>query len=139
MEKKNVTIKLSGNYSLTRSIAQDPNPTKSTYGDRGGTIYSEVKLPLNFSINSGLNIRNYYGYIDDNMNRTEFNWNAELNYSMLKGALRFSLTADDILNQGTGLSMSADATGRTQTERLTLGRVILFTVAYKFHVKPKRK
>ena len=139
MEKKKVTLRLGGNYSLTRSVAQDPNPTRSTYGTRGGSIFGEVKLPLNFSINSGLNIWNYYGYIDDNMNRTQFNWNAQLNYTMLKGALRFSVKANDILNQETGLSMYADAAGRTQTERLTLGRVILFTVGYKFHIKPKRK
>lgn len=139
MEKKNVTVRLSGNYTLTRSISQDPNPMRSTFGNRGGSLFAEVKLPLNFSISSSINVVNYYGYIDDNMNRTDYYWNAQLYYTMLKGALSFSVKANDILNQDRGFNIYADASGRTQTENLILGRVILFTVGYKFQIKPKRR
>ena len=121
-----------------RSVAKEPNPTRSNYGTRSGRFFGEVRLPFNVTVNTEFSAINYYGYIDDTMNRTVFDWNANLNYSILKGALRFGVKAKDILNQQKGLYMSADATGRTQTQELTLGRTILFTVAYKFHIKPKR-
>lgn len=138
MEKKVVTLGLRGVYALWRSVARDPNPTRSTYGYRGGNFFAMVKLPFNLSIDTNFEVTNNYGYIDDTMNRTECNWTAEMSYTMLKGALRFSVKANDILNQYKGINMSVNSTGRTQTQSMTLGRVVLFTVAYKFHIKPKR-
>ena len=138
MEKKIVTLRAAADYTFSRSVAKEPNPTRSNYGTRSGRFFGEVRLPFNVTVNTEFSAINYYGYIDDTMNRTVFDWNANLNYSILKGALRFGVKAKDILNQQKGLYMSADATGRTQTQELTLGRTILFTVAYKFHIKPKR-
>ncbi len=138
MEKNKIYIGLSGNYMWYRSVAAAPNPTKNSYGEYGASFYTDIKLPYNFAINADLVYDRNYGYIDDRMNRSFWYLKAQISYSMLKGSLRFSVKGNDLLNQKRGIYMSVNATGRTQTEELTLGRVILFSVAYKFHIKPKR-
>lgn len=138
MEKKNVTLGVSGGVSWNKTVYADPNPTQNTYGTYRGGFYGDVKLPYNFSVNTRIGFNKYFGYIDNTMNRTVWIWNAEVSYSMLKGALRFSINGADLFNQRKGLYMSSNATGRSQVDELTLGRVILFKVAYKINIKPKR-
>lgn len=124
-------------YDWNKTSSYSLSPVNSNYGEYGFRAGFNAKLPHNFSIYSIYELSKYYGYIDNPMNRSISSWNAEISYTMLKGALRLSIKGEDMLNQMNGLSMAVDANGRTQTDRLTLGRVILFKVAYKFHRKPR--
>ncbi|MDE7438664.1 MAG: outer membrane beta-barrel family protein [Muribaculaceae bacterium] len=134
-----IAFDIYGGIDWYRSTAFDPNPTKNVYGAWEGGAFVNLKLPLNISFNTSADLYKYFGYIDSSMNRLLVNWGATLSYSMLKGNLRFNLKATDLLNNSIRQGMVVSATGHTQNEVLSLGRVIMLSVAYKFHIKPKRK
>lgn len=137
-EKEIISFTLGGRYTGSHYKTDEINPLVNITGDYGANFRVNLKLPFNFNINSEIEFKKYYGYIDENMNRKEWNWNAKIGYSILKGALTFTLSANDILNQQKFFYQTVSASERTQRDDLTLGRMVLFSVGYKFNFKPKR-
>lgn len=137
-ETKLLTVRVGCDYNWMKADNSGNSIVRNAYGSWGPGINATLKLPFGLTLDAEYFANKYFGYNDASMNRWEGNLGTSLIYTMLKGNLSFSLKGKDLLNQQTGLRMSVNATGRTQTQELTLGRVILFTVGYKFHIKPKR-
>lgn len=125
--------------SLNNTHSESLLMSKLNSGMINTTMYCWVRLPLGFSFSTSMNIHKRYGYIDNSMNRTYLNWNAELRYTIDKGKWIFKLEAKDILNQYKGVDYSVDATGRTQTLNTVLPRYLMLSVHYRFDFKPNRK
>lgn len=138
MSKKNVDLSIIGEYGWCKSKSFTVNPISNIYTNLLIAFSADLKLPYNFSIETKVGRVKKSGFIDSEINKAMWIADAELKYSAMKGALLFSLSGEDLFNQFSFRRISTDATGYTQTDRLTLGRIILFKVAYKFHHKPKR-
>lgn len=134
----NFGVTLSGKLNLNGSRSAGYSPLKSTYGYSGGKLNVWANLPHNFSVGTDFTAVKRFGYIDRKMNDVNLFWNAEIGYSILKGVLRFSIEAKDILNQQQELIAEVSAAGRSQSIYMTLPRYVMLTVHYRFDFKPKR-
>lgn len=132
-------VLLKGTLSFNNTESNSVVPVKSNYGYSGGKIIISANLPANFSISTDFTAVKRFGYIDNSINKVNCNWNAELGYSMLKGALKFTVNANDILNQLNEIHSFVDATGRTQSVTTALPRYVMLSVHYRFDFKPKSK
>lgn len=142
----NPTIGFSMNKKVVQTdIALYPNFSRTkTYGETTikerddaicGYASVHVNLPYNFSIGTNTWMVKYYGYSD---HKPIINWDANLKYSALKGALTFCLEAKDILKSYDGYRVNVSANDITRKNELVLGRYVMLTVGYKFKIKPKR-
>ncbi len=123
-------------YRHTRSEAEmfdSFNALEFNYGVSG-----YAKLPSGFSFYTNLNMYSRRGYSQSTMNDNRLIWNANIFYTMLKGALTFSLTGHDLLGQIKNINYDINAYGRTETHVTTLPRYVALSVEYKFDFKPKR-
>ena len=134
-----LNVRLGGDVNWRKSNNAMSAVADNSYGEWGPTARVNLKLPFGLGANISYEGKKYFGYNDALMNRYENYLNAGLSYTMLKGSLTWSLKGQDLFNQNSGLRMRVDATGRTQTQELTLGRTLMLSVAYKFHIRPKRR
>lgn len=99
-----------------------------------------VHLPWSFELSSDLTSYNRRGYNDDQMNTSEWVWNARLTRGFLKKRLTLSLDAFDILAQLKNTDVTLNSQGRTETWRNSLPRYVMVHLSYKFNsgmAKPK--
>ena len=79
------------------------------------------------------------GYESSMMNTDELVWNAQLSRSFLKGALTAKVLAYDLLQNINSRRYNVNSQGRTETWYNYIPRYVMFSLAYKFTKKPKRK
>ena len=101
-------------------------------------LYAQYKLPLNFTIDTDLDMYHWRGYTDSEMNDNRLYWNASLTKSLAKGRWVLKLRGYDLLGQVSNLKYRINAQGRTETWTNSLRRYVLFSVSYRFSQKPKR-
>lgn len=135
--KWNVSLDGSINYRHTRSQAEmfdSFNAYEFNYGVSG---YVNLSAGISFSTN--LTMYSRRGYSQSTMNDNRLIWNANVFYTILKGALIFSVTGHDMLGQIKNITYDISARGLTETHITTLPRYIALSVQYKFDFKPKRE
>ncbi len=98
-----------------------------------------LQLARGLQLGTDLTVYGRRGYKGSMMNGDDIVWNARLSYSMLKGRLTWMLDGFDILNQLNNVTRVINAQGRTETFYNALPRYAILHVAYKFHLKPKKK
>ena len=99
-----------------------------------------VHLPWSFELSTDLCSYNRRGYNDDQMNTSEWVWNARLTRSFLKKTLALSFDAFDILGQLKNTEITLNSQGRTETWYNSLPRYVMLHLSYKFNSgmrKPK--
>ncbi len=99
-----------------------------------------VHLPWSFELSTDLTSYNRRGYNDDQMNTSEWVWNARLTRGFLKKKLTLSIDAFDILGQLKSTEVTLNSQGRTETWRNSLPRYAMLHLSYKFNsgmAKPK--
>lgn len=136
-EKWNISFDGGFKYRRTRSEAEmfdSFNAYEFNYGVNG-----YANLPAGFSFTSSLTMYSRRGYSQSSMNDNRLIWNANIFYTILKGALTFSVTGHDMLGQIKNISYDINARGRTETHVTTLPRYVTLSVQYKFDFKPKRE
>lgn len=129
----NFEMELRPRYSL-----QNVHNTVNTTGNRtvhsyGGDLYLTYITPIGVTLNSELNYTATSGYAagyDEN----RWMWNASIAYSMLRGGnLTLSLKAYDLLAQQSNIRRTVTANYISDSATNSLGRYVMFTVAYKFN------
>ena len=79
------------------------------------------------------------GYQQNEMNTTDWVWNAELTRSFVKGHLMAKLQGFDILRQLSTTSYAVNAQGRTETWHNSIPRYAMLSLSWRFNVNPKKK
>ena len=121
------------NRSLEFTDVLPDNIWNISYG-----LYAQYKLPLNFTIDTDLDMYQRRGYTDSEMNDNRVYWNASLTKSLAKGRWVLKLRGYDLLGQVSNLRYNINAQGRTETWTNALRRYVLFSVSYRFTQKPKQ-
>ena len=138
-QKGHLTATLRGEFTwqhLHRSLVVDGLPVdiyNLSYG-----LYAQYRLPLNFTIDTDLDMYHRRGYTDAEMNDNRLYWNASLTKSLANGRWVLKLKGYDLLGQVSNLKYRINAQGRTETWTNSLRRYALLTVSYRFLQKPKR-
>ena len=122
------------NRSLDFTNVLPDNIWNISYG-----LYAQYKLPLNFTIDTDLDLYHRRGYTDSELNDNRLYWNASLTKSLAKGRWVAKLKAYDLLGQVSNLKYHVNAQGRTETWTNSLRRYVLLSVSYRFSQKPKKK
>ena len=78
------------------------------------------------------------GYQQDEMNTTDWVWNAELIRSFIHGKLLAKLKAFDIMHELSSTSYAVNAQGRTETWHNSIPRYLMFSLSWKFNISPKK-
>lgn len=108
-------------------------------GDYRVGFETELRLPWDLSLGSDIILYVRRGYQDSRMNTTEWVWNAHLQRSFLKGALTAKVIAFDLFHQLSNTKYEMNEQGRTETWYNSVPRYLLFSLAWKFNVNPKKK
>ncbi|MFM2307842.1 MAG: hypothetical protein RLZZ367_2511, partial [Bacteroidota bacterium] len=88
-----------------------------------------------FFVNTQLQ-NTYYNGISSGYNQNIFLWSAALGYKFLKDkSLEVKVSANDILNQNTGISRNVTETYIDDTRNTALKRYMLVTVTYNIAFK----
>ena len=119
-------------YNATsNSLQKENNQNTFNYGAGG---YTTIYLPLNFKIESDVNLSTNSGY-GDGFKQNEVLWNASASKSFLKnnqGTLRFKIY--DILRQRSNISRSVTASYIQDSEYNTLGSYFMVHFIYRFSI-----
>lgn len=97
-----------------------------------------VHLPWSFELSTDVTSYNRRGYNDDQMNTSEWVWNARLTRGFLKKKLTLSIDAFDILGQLKSTDVALNSQGRTETWHNSLPRYVMAHLAYKFNSGMKK-
>lgn len=129
----NFELELRPRYSLQNvhnTVQVTGNRTVHSYG---GMMYVSYTTPVGLILNSDLGYTATRGYArgyDEN----RWEWNASISYELLRSrSLTLALKAYDLLNQQSNIRRSVTANYIDDTSTNSLGRYVMFTVAYKFN------
>lgn len=126
-----------GNYYLINSKREDF--TNIHAGDYNIGMNAVISLPWKFQITTDITMFARRGYQQQEMNTTDWVWNAQINRSFLKGKLLAKLQGFDILQQLSNTKYIMNEQGRTETWNNSIPRYVMLSLAWKFNVNPKKK
>ena len=98
----------------------------------------DLQLPYKFRLQSSMTNFLRRGYAYEELNTSEWCWNATLSRSFNDGKLIMMLHGYDLLNQLSNVTQTINAQGRIETSTNTLHRYVLLHLAYKLHKAPKK-
>ena len=107
-------------------------------GDYNIGLDATVDLPWHFHLSTDLTMFARRGYQQDEMNTTDWVWNAQLIRSFIHGKLLAKLKAFDILHELSTTSYAVNAQGRTETWHNSIPRYLMFSLSWKFNISPKK-
>ena len=96
------------------------------------------KLPWHLQLSTDLTDYFRRGYNDEQMNSSQWVWNARLSRTFLKEKLSVSLDGFDILGQLKTIQYSLDEQGRTEVWTNSLPRYLMIHVMFKFSAGMQR-
>ncbi|MCR5513130.1 MAG: outer membrane beta-barrel family protein [Prevotella sp.] len=99
---------------------------------------ANYKLPWNFTIDTDLQMHSRRGYADSEMNYNRLYWDANLTKSWKQGRWVAKIKAYDILAQASHWQYWVNSTGRTEMWTNNMRRYVLFSLAYRFSLTPKK-
>lgn len=97
-----------------------------------------MSLPWHFLLSTDMTMQARCGYQQQEMNTTDWVWNAQLTRSFAKGHLVAKLQGADILGQLSTTSYAVNAQGRTETWHNSIPRYAMLSLAWRFNVNPKQ-
>ena len=124
-----VELNLGGRTMMSKSWYTLNNDQKPRWNN-------QVDFNMNWTIPAGVGIVSelqynwYNGYT--NAQKPEFVWNAEISKLLFKNRLSLSIKAYDIFNQSKNLHTSDTANYHQEVWNNTLGRYIMFSIAFRF-------
>lgn len=135
----NSKLSIFGEAKLSRFDGKQENFRDFTARDFKYGINGIFTLPAGFGISSDFTAYSRSGYSDQALNKTNFVWNAQARYTMLKGQLTFMVDGFDILHNLSNVLYNVNAQARTETYTNVLPRYVMFHIQWKFHKSPKKK
>ena len=126
-----MTVNPSYSFGLaTNSLAYQKDRMTHTYGF---TADATLTLPFGLTVSSDLDFSTASGY-SSGFNTTQWLWNAEIAYSMLRDkSLTLSVSARDILQQRKNINRSVSANQISDSETNDLSRYIMIGLTWKFN------
>ena len=116
-------------------IVRDIDVNDIQYGFNATYTIPTVKL----TFATDMTMYSRRGYESSMMNTDELVWNAQLSRSFLKGALIAKVLAYDLLQNINSRRYNVNSQGRTETWYNYIPRYVMFSLAYKFTKKPRKK
>ena len=130
--------RVDGRHSRSnREDYQDLDAYEYKYGVN--CTYTTPKAFGSFTIATDYNIFVRRGYQSSEINNTTNAWNASISKAFMKGSLVAKLSAYDILHQVSNIGYSVNAQGYTERRYNSIPRYVMFSMAYRFTKKPKKK
>lgn len=130
---KNLTLIATADYSYDYN--KSDYLTTATKGQQvGGSLDVEYTLPikLNVKLTSDFHYTRKFGYELESANRSEYIWNAKLEYRFLD-IFRASLEWRDILDSQRSFNSSMSATGWNESQQYGKTSMIVFKLAVKLN------
>lgn len=135
-EKYEFSLHAGGNYYYIHGRREGFDDIHA--GDYNVGASATVNLPWHFQLATDLTMFARRGYQQDEMNSTDWVWNAQLTHSFCKGKLLAKLQGFDILHELSTTSYAVDAQGRTETRHNSIPRYVMVSLSWRFNVNPKR-
>ncbi len=126
-----------GNYYLINSKRDGFSNIHA--GDYNIGMNAQISLPWKLQITTDITMFARRGYQQQEMNTTDWVWNAQINRSFLKGKLLAKLQGFDILQQLSNTKYMMNEQGRTETWHNSIPRYVMLSLAWKFNVTPQRQ
>lgn len=124
-------ISILGEARLSRFNSRQENFRNFTASDFKYGINGNFTLPAGFGVSTDFTIYTRIGYSDRSLNKTNFVWNAQARYTMLKGQLTFMADGFDILHNLNNVFYSVNAQARTETYTNVRPRYVMFHIQWK--------
>ncbi|MBR3726185.1 MAG: outer membrane beta-barrel protein, partial [Prevotella sp.] len=131
------TLHGGGTYYLVSSRREGFDPIHA--GDYQVGFNTTLNLPAKFQFTTDLTMEASRGYQHEEMNKTDWIWNAQLTRSFLKGSLIAKLKGYDILQQLENTHYRMNAQGRTESWHNGIPRYVMLSLSWRFNVMPKKK
>lgn len=131
------TLHGGGTYYLVSSRREGFDPIHA--GDYQVGFNTTLNLPAKFQFTTDLTMEASRGYQHEEMNKTDWIWNAQLTRSFLKGSLIAKLKGYDILQQIENTRYRMNAQGRTESWHNGIPRYVMLSLSWRFNVMPKKK
>ncbi|MBQ4484039.1 MAG: outer membrane beta-barrel protein [Prevotella sp.] len=131
------TLHGGGTYYLVSSRREGFDPIHA--GDYQVGFNTTLNLPAKFQFTTDLTMEASRGYQHEEMNKTDWIWNAQLTRSFLKGSLIAKLKGYDILQQIENTRYRMNAQGRTESWHNGIPRYVMLSLSWRFNVVPKGK
>ena len=108
-------------------------------GDYNVGLNATLDLPWHFQLTTDMTMFARRGWQQNEMNTTDWVWNAQLTRSFFKGKLLAKLYAFDILHELSTTSYEVNAQGRTETWHNSIPRYVMLSLSWRFNMNPKKK
>lgn len=131
-------LNLSPAVTYRRATSDREDFTKVSAWNYNFRFSGMVHLPWSFELSTDLTSYNRRGYNDDQMNTSEWVWNARLTRGFFKKRLTLSLDAFDILGQLKNTNITLNSQGRTEAWYNGLPRYAMLHLSYKFNSGMKK-
>jgi hypothetical protein len=106
--------------------------------DFGYGFNANYRLPWNFTIDTDLQMHSRRGYADSQMNDDRLYWDATLTKSWKQGRWVAKVKGYDLLGQVNQWQYYVNSNGRYETWTNNMRRYVLFSLAYRFSLTPKK-
>lgn len=125
-----------GCYYLINSRRKDFRAIHA--GDYNIGFNATLNIPWNFQIATDMTMFARRGWQQNEMNTTDWVWNAQVTRSFIKGKLVTKLQGFDILHQLSTTQYAVNSQGRTETWHNSIPRYVMFSLAWRFNVNPRK-
>ena len=136
-DKNEICLHAGGTYNIIKGERSGFEDIKA--GDYRVGMNAQVALPWKFNLTSDITMFARRGYQSDEMNTTDWVWNAQLTRGFLKGRLISKLSGFDILHQLSNTQYTVNAQGRTERWHNSIPRYVMLSLAWSFNVNPKKQ
>lgn len=136
-DKNEICLHAGGTYNIIKGERSGFEDIKA--GDYRVGMNAQVALPWKFNLTSDITMFARRGYQSDEMNTTDWVWNAQLTRSFLKGRLISKLSGFDILHQLSNTQYAVNAQGRTERWHNSIPSYVMLSLAWSFNVNPKKQ
>lgn len=136
-DKNEICLHAGGTYNIIKGERSGFEDIKA--GDYRVGVNAQVALPWKFNLTSDITMFARRGYQSEEMNTTDWVWNAQLTRSFLNGRLISKLSGFDILHQLSNTQYAVNAQGRTERWHNSIPRYVMLSLAWSFNVNPKKQ
>ena len=136
-DKNEICLHAGGTYNIIKGERSGFEDIKA--GDYHVGLNAQIALPWKFNLTSDITMFARRGYQSDEMNTTDWVWNAQITRSFLKGKLISKLNGFDILHQLSNTQYTVNAQGRTERWHNSIPRYVMLSLAWSFNVNPKKQ
>lgn len=136
-DKNEICLHAGGTYNIIKGERSGFEDIKA--GDYRVGMNAQVALPWKFNLTSDITMFARRGYQSEEMNTTDWVWNAQLTRAFLNGRLISKLSGFDILHQLSNTQYAVNAQGRTERWHNSIPRYVMLSLAWSFNVNPKKQ